>query len=98
MKKISNNFNIINFIWIIITNLIILSLYWKDFIVAVLIMSIMNYFILIAKQKILSYNFGIITSILFAYLSFKNELYYIFILNIFYCLPMQIIGFLYGAV
>ena len=51
-----------------------------------------SYTILAGKGKIYCYFFGLISSLLYSYLAFKNSFFGNFILNFFYYLPAQIIG------
>lgn len=48
--------------------------------------------VLVAKRSISNYIFGIINVSLYAYISYKSQLYGDFALNAFYYLPMQFIG------
>ncbi|MFA6335700.1 MAG: nicotinamide riboside transporter PnuC [Bacteroidales bacterium] len=48
--------------------------------------------VLVAKGNILNYLFGVINVALYAYISFKAELYGDAVLNAFYYVPMQFIG------
>ena len=50
--------------------------------------------ILVAKGKISNYYFGIINVILYGFISYKSKYYGEAMLNIFYFLPMQILGFI----
>ena len=50
--------------------------------------------ILVAKGKITNYYFGIINVILYGFISYNSKYYGEAMLNIFYFLPMQIIGFI----
>ncbi len=49
--------------------------------------------VLCAKRNILNYLFGLINVTLYAYISWKNSIYGDVVLNAFYYLPMQFIGF-----
>ncbi len=50
------------------------------------------YTIIAGKGKISCYFFGLISSVLYSYLSLKNALYGNLYLNLFYYIPMQILG------
>ena len=51
-----------------------------------------GYTIFNGKSNIFCYFFGIVSTLLYSYLSFRNRLFGNFSLNIFYYLPVQIIG------
>lgn len=50
------------------------------------------YTIIAGKGKISCYIFGLISSVLYSYISFKNAIYGNLFLNLFYYIPMQILG------
>lgn len=49
--------------------------------------------LLVAKGKVSNYIFGVINTALYAYISYKSQLYGEFMLNAFYYFPIQFIGF-----
>lgn len=49
--------------------------------------------LLVARGKVSNYFFGVINTALYAYISYKSQLYGEFMLNAFYYFPIQFIGF-----
>ena len=100
MKKIIKNelqnWKAIEVIWIIIACSIILSLsiYWKENIIGI-VSSISGILcvILTGKGKLSSYVFGMINTILYSIIAFSAKYYGEFMLNVFYYIPMNIVGF-----
>lgn len=100
MKKIIKNelqnWKSIEIIWIIIACSIILSLsiYWKENIIGI-VSSISGILcvILTGKGKLSSYIFGMINTILYSIIAFSAKYYGEFMLNVFYYIPMNIVGF-----
>lgn len=95
MKKIFNNWNLFEISWLLIANLMILglSLYWGDnFIAIISAITGVTSVILVSKQMISNYFFGIINVSLYAFLAFQSKLYGDVMLNALYYLPMQFIG------
>ena len=69
------------------------SLFLKDDIIAIIYAICgISYTIIAGKGKISCYLFGIISTLCYSYLSYKNGLYGNLALNMCYYLPMQIIG------
>ena len=100
MKKIIKNelqnWKVIEVVWIIIACSIILSLsiYWKENIIGI-VSSISGILcvILTGKGKLSSYIFGMINTILYSIIAFNAKYYGEFMLNVFYYIPMNIVGF-----
>ena len=100
MKKIIKNelqnWKAIEVRWIIIACSIILSLsiYWKENIIGI-VSSISGILcvILTGKGKLSSYVFGMINTILYSIIAFSAKYYGEFMLNVFYYIPMNIVGF-----
>ncbi len=86
------------FDWFLITGTITLNIVYSvlsddfDFIGSVVSVTGVTCVVLVAKRSISNYVFGIINVSLYAYISYKSRLYGDFILNAFYYLPMQFIG------
>lgn len=96
MKKIFKNWSLFDICWLIVANCTILglSLYWGDSTVAIIsALTGVTSVILVSKQMISNYVFGAVNVGLYAYLAFQSKLYGDFMLNAFYYLPMQFIGF-----
>ena len=100
MKKIIKNefqnWKSIEVIWIIIACSIILtlSIYWKENIIGI-VSSISGILcvILTGKGKLSSYIFGMINTVLYSIIAFSAKYYGEFMLNVFYYIPMNIVGF-----
>lgn len=87
-----NRFELI-FIFCIIPLTVILSIFAKDSIVATFSAVFgMLYTIIAGKGKISCYFFGMIGTLCYSYLSFKNALYGSLLLYLGYYFPMEIIG------
>ena len=87
-----NRFELI-FIFCIIPLTVILSIFAKDSIVATFSALFgMLYTIIAGKGKISCYFFGMIGTLCYSYLSFKNALYGSLLLYLGYYFPMEIIG------
>lgn len=85
----------LDFIWLFLSNFTILalSIYWGDNVLSIIsaIAGVINV-ILVSKQMISNYYFGIIGVSTYAYIAFQSKLYGDFMLNAFYYLPMQFVG------
>ena len=95
MKKILKNWTMVDLVWLIVANVSILicNLYWQsDLFSIIMAMTGITANMLVAKQMISNYPFGIINVIMYAYVAFQSKLYGDFTLNLFYYLPMNIIG------
>ena len=97
IKNELQNWKFIEVIWIIIACSIILSLsiYWKENIIGI-VSSISGILcvILTGKGKLSSYLFGMINTILYSIIAFNAKYYGEFMLNVFYYIPMNIVGFI----
>ena len=95
--KIFKDWNLFEKSWLIIFTLVNVAvlIYSKEGVLG-FITSItgMLSVILVAKGKIANYYFGIINVILYGFISYNSKYYGEAMLNIFYFLPMQIIGFI----
>lgn len=83
-------------LWLMASCLVIvaLSLYWKDSLVGIIsATSGVAYVICTGKGKLISFAFGIINSLLYAYISYEAKFYGEVMLNILYYFPMQFYGF-----
>lgn len=97
IKNELQNWKSIEVVWIMIASGIILSLsiYWKENIIGIMSsISGILCVILTGKGKLSSYIFGMINTILYSYIAFNAKYYGEFILNVFYYIPMNIIGFI----
>ena len=96
IKNELQNWKAIEIIWIIIASTVILSLsiYWKENIIGI-VSSISGILcvILTGKGKLSSYIFGMINTILYSIIAFNAKYYGEFMLNVFYYIPMNIVGF-----
>ena len=87
-----NKFEKIIFPLILVTILGI-SIYLKDSVIAVVAAVCgISYTFLAGKGRISCYGFSIITSTLYSYIAFKNNLFGNMALNLFYYLPMDFVG------
>ena len=95
--KIFKDWNLFEKSWLVIFTLINVAvlIYSKEGVLG-FITSItgMLSVILVAKGKITNYYFGIVNVILYGFISYNSKYYGEAMLNIFYFLPMQIIGFI----
>lgn len=97
IKNEIQNWKPLEIIWLITACLIILSLsiYWKENLVGIISsLSGIVCVILTGKGKLSSYIFGMINTVLYAYIAFTATYYGEVMLNIFYYVPMNIIGFI----
>ena len=98
MKSLKNqfkNWTKVDYAWLLIANLTILSLslYWGDGIIPIVsALTGVTCVIFVSKGMMLNYPVGIINVVLYAYLAYQSKLYGDFMLNAFYYLPMQFIG------
>lgn len=96
LKKFFKGWTKLDFIWLLISNLIIISLgvYNKDSALAIVsAVTGVTCVIFVSKQMMANYFVGLINVVLYAYLAFESKLYGDFMLNAFYYFPMQFIGF-----
>lgn len=95
MKNLFKNWSKFDIAWLVVANMVILglSLYWGDGAVAIIsAMTGVTCVILVSKQLIANYYFGIINVALYAYLAFQSRLYGDFMLNAFFYFPAQFVG------
>lgn len=87
-----------SFDWVLIIGIIALNFIYSllekqiDFIGTIAAVTGVICVVLVAKGNILNYLFGLINVMLYAYISFKAQLYGDAVLNAFYYLPMQFVG------
>lgn len=96
MKKTFKNWSISDICWLINASLAIISLgtYCGDSITSIIsALTGVICVIFISKKMISNYFFGVINVSLYSYLTLESRLYGDFMLNAFYYLPMQFIGF-----
>lgn len=97
IKNELKNWKPLEIIWLFTACLIILSLsiYWKENLVGI-ISSISGILcvILTGKGKLSSYIFGMINTVLYAYIAFTATYYGEVMLNVFYYIPMNVVGFI----
>lgn len=95
MKEIFKGWSLFEKVWLFVASALItvLSLYWKDSWIGI-VSSLTGVIcvILTAKGKISCYVFGTINTVLYAYIAYKSQYYGDFILNAFYFLPLQFVG------
>ena len=95
LKQSFSKWTKLDYAWLIIANLTILSLslYWRDSLTAIIsAMTGITCVIFISKQMIANYYFGIVNVALYALLSFEAKLYGDFALNAFIYFPAQFFG------
>lgn len=74
--------------------IVFVSVYLKDNLIATLSAFFgISYTILAGRGKIYCYFFGLVSSLLYSYLAFKNGFFGNFALNLFYYFPCQLVGF-----
>lgn len=72
-----------------------LSLYWKDNIIGILAATTgVMCVVLTGKGKISSYIFGMVNTVLYAYISFGAKYYGEVMLNLLYYVPMNVVGWI----
>lgn len=94
--NIFNNWKKTEVLWLLSATAIItaLSIYWGDSLVGILsALTGIVCVILTAKGKISCFGWGLINCALYAYIGFQNKYYGEFLLNAFYYIPMQFVGF-----
>lgn len=83
--------------WLILTCTIItgLSIYWKDSLIGI-ISSLTGVACVVCtgKGKLSAYLFGLVNCVLYAIISYQATLYGETMLNVFYYIPMQFVGFI----
>ncbi len=83
-------------LWMTVASFVILglSIYWKDTLMGI-ISSISGVICVVCtgKGKLSAYVFGLINSVLYAIISYRAQLYGETMLNAFYYVPMQFVGF-----
>lgn len=83
-------------IWLLVASITIfsLSIYWKESSIGI-ISSLTGVLCVIftGKGKLSAYIFGLINSVLYAYIAYKSQFYGEVMLNTLYYVPMQFIGF-----
>ena len=82
--------------WLVLACSIItgLSIYWKDTLMGIISATTgVACVICTGKGKLSAYVFGLINCILYAIISYKAKLYGETMLNVFYYVPMQFVGF-----
>lgn len=97
IKNEIQNWKPLEIIWLITACLIILSLsiYWKENLVGIISsLSGIVCVILTGKGKLSSYIFGMINTVLYAYIAFTATYYGEVMLNVFYYVPMNVVGFI----
>lgn len=96
MRKLFKDWNKFEIIWLILSTIImcILSIIWKDSLLALIsgVTGILGV-VLAAKGRISTYFFATINVASYAYITFNNHLYGEFMLNAFYYIPMNILGY-----
>src|SRR3989339_1054771 len=86
------------FDWFLITGIVVLNIVYSvlqkeiDFIGSVAAVSGVICVVMVARGNILNYIFGLVNVSLYAYISFKSELYGDAVLNAAYYVPMQFVG------
>ena len=99
MERIKNSFNHwtkYDFTWLLIANLTVLALglYCNDSIISIISsLAGVTSVIFISKQMTSNFIFGLINAITYSYIAFKSQIYGEYMLNLFYFIPMQIIGY-----
>lgn len=83
-------------LWLLGTSVIMigLSIYWKDSLMGIISATTgMAYVVCTGKGKLCAYFFGLINSVLYAIISYHAKLYGETMLNLFYYVPMLVVGF-----
>ncbi len=95
-KKFLSGWSKFEITWLVLSTVImvVLSIIWGDNMLALIsgITGILGV-VLAAKGKISTYIFATINVAIYAYLTFNNHLYGEFMLNAFYYIPMNFVGF-----
>ncbi len=96
VKKFLSGWSKFEITWLVLSTviMIVLSIIWGDNVLALIsgITGILGV-VLAAKGKISTYLFATINVAIYAYLTFNNHLYGEFMLNAFYYIPMNFVGF-----
>lgn len=96
IKKFFTGWSKFELIWLVLSTviMIVLSIIWGDSMLALIsgITGILGV-VLAAKGKISTYIFATINVAIYAWLTFNNHLYGEFMLNAFYYIPMNFVGF-----
>lgn len=96
VKKLFEDWSLFEMIWLVSSTVIMiaLSVVWGDNLFALIsgITGILGV-VLAAKGKVSTYFFATINVAIYAYLTFQNSLYGEFMLNTFYYIPMNFVGF-----
>lgn len=96
MKNILKGWSLFELIWLVVFTGTILTtgIIFKDTAVGMTAsLTGVICVVLVAKGKISNYVFGVINTALYAYISHQSQLYGEFMLNAFFYLPIQFIGF-----
>lgn len=83
-------------VWLLLSSVTILclSIYWKDSVIGIIsAVSGVMCVVCTGKGKLSAYVFGLINTVLYAYIAFTARYYGEVMLNILYYLPMQFYGF-----
>ena len=95
-KKFLSGWSKFEITWLVLSTVImvVLSIIWGDNMLALIsgITGILGV-VLAAKGKVSTYIFATINVAIYAYLTFNNHLYGEFMLNTFYYIPMNFVGF-----
>ena len=95
VKNYFKDWSKLDIVWLVVANLSILgcSIYWGDnLFLIIMALTGISANLLVAKGKILNYPLGIVNVIMYGYVAYKSALYGDFTLNIFFYLPMNILG------
>lgn len=96
VKQIFRDWSLFEIVWLVVSTvtMIVLSVLWGDNLLALIsgITGILGV-VLAAKGKVSTYLFATINVGIYAYLTFQNALYGEFMLNAFYYIPMNFVGF-----
>lgn len=95
IKKEILGWNKLEVLWILIATsvMLILSFYWKDTAVGIIAaLTGVVCVVLTGMGKISSYIFGMINTILYAYIAFQAKYYGEVMLNLLYFVPMNVVG------
>lgn len=95
IKKELRGWKPIEVIWLIFAGAVtfLLSIYWKDNLIGILAaLTGVMCVILTGKGKISSYIFGMVNTVLYAYIAFGAKYYGEVMLNLLYYVPMNVVG------
>lgn len=96
LKGTFDGWNKFEVIWLLSATAIItgLSIFWGDSLLGILsALTGVVCVILTAKGRVSCFVWGLVNCVLYAYIGFQNQYYGEFMLNAFYYVPMQFIGF-----